>query len=196
MCNSHGRYSRIPDLFNECHTIEIANLIEWGYLIPGQTKNGTITWSRNGNKTGAINIWVNTLSENYHMTLSYNYRDKPVLYRVQLVSVPSNLGKGKVWYFLCPVTGKRCRKLYSIGEKFLHREAYQGCMYETQTYSQKNRYLVRQYDKYFCREKAHEQIYSKYFKTHYAGKPTKRYLKLQRKIQESRGISIEELMYS
>lgn len=191
-----GRYSSIPDLFDECHTIDLSSLKSWGYLKPRQTLNGTIRWSRNGFQTGYIDIGVNTLSENYHLTLSYNYRNKPVLYRVNLVSVPSNLGKGKVYYFLCPLTGKRCRKLFRMGAKFLHREAHPFAMYETQTYSPKNRHLVRQLDKKLCSEKAFEQMHSKHFKTHYAGKPTKRYKKLLQKIEEARGISITELLCS
>ena len=70
-----------------------------------------------------------------YIELDYNYRDKPQNYKVNLVRVPSNLGKDFVWYFHCPKTNKRCRKLYSVNGMFLHREAYKGCMYETQTYS-------------------------------------------------------------
>ena len=189
-----GRQSTIPDLYNECHTIDIGSLCRWGYLKPDQKKTGTITWSRNGNKTGCIDITVMNYSDVPYLELDYNYQQNPIKYRVLLVSVPSNIGKGKVWYFLCPVTKKRCRKLYRIGARFLHREAYQACMYETQTYSKKNRYLVRQYDKYFCREKAYEKIHSKHFRTHYAGKPTKQYQKLTKQIEDSRGVSLEELM--
>ena len=191
-----GRYSTIPDLFNECHTIDINDLSRWGYLKPNQSMNGTIKWSRNGNNTGSIGITVMNYSDVPYMELNYNYQQKPINYRVLLVSVPSNLGKGKVWYFLCPVTRKRCRKLYCIGGRFLHREAYTGCMYETQTYSKKNRYLFRQFNKHFGRDKAHEKIFSKHFKTHYAGKPTKRYQKLLKQIEASKGICLSSLMCS
>lgn len=191
-----GRYSRIPDLLNECDTISATSLKRWGYLKPGMMQRGTITWSRNGTKLGCIDIAVNTYSEGPYLELDYCYRKAPVKYRVQLVSVPSNIGVGRVWYFLCPVTGKRCRKLCRVGPGFLHRDAHSGpgCMYETQTYSSRNRNLVSLYDKYFRKEKAYEQIYSKHFKTHYAGNPTKRYLKLLRQIQESKGISLTALM--
>lgn len=192
-----GRYSSVPDLFDECQTIDIGRLSQWGYLQPGQNKSGSITWSRNGNKTGCIDIGVNTLSEDcYSLTLSYNYMDKPVLYMVPLVSVPSNLGKGKVWYFVCPLIEKRCRKLYRLGAKFLHRDAHPFALYESQTYSHKNRALLRLYDKKFGSDKAYDQIYSKHFKTHYAGRLTKRYQRLLKKIEESKSVSfsIEELM--
>ena len=193
-----GRTSTFPDLFDECQTIEIGKLAEWGYLQPGQIKNGTITWSRNGNKTGCIDIGINTQCDSPYLILDYKFREIPINYRVQLVSIPSNLGKGKVWYFLCPLIGKRCRKLYRLGAKFLHREAHPFAFYESQTYSHNNRNLLRLFDKKFGSEKAYDQIYSKHFKTHYAGKPTKRYKKLLRQIEVSRSVSISyaELMCS
>jgi hypothetical protein len=191
-----GRYSRIPDLLNECDTVSVTSLIKWGYLKPGKIHQGTITWSRNGNKLGCIDIAVNTISENPYLELNYCYRQNPVKYRVELVSIPSNIGRGRVWYFLCPATGKRCRNLYRVGAKFLHREAHAGpgCMYETQTYSSRNRFLVRQYDRVFGRDKLHEHMYKKHSRTHYAGKPTKRYLNLLKKVEQANGISITALM--
>jgi len=70
-------------------------------------------------------------------------------------------------------------------------------MYEKQTYSHKNRSLFKQFDIAFGADKLYEQLYSKYFKTHYAGKPTKRYVKLMQKINESESIPYEqkELFY-
>ncbi len=52
-----------PTLYNEALQISISKLKEWEYLNPEQIKSGTLTWSRNGNKTGSISIKVNTHSE-------------------------------------------------------------------------------------------------------------------------------------
>ncbi|MEH6405997.1 MAG: hypothetical protein V7767_01830 [Leeuwenhoekiella sp.] len=71
------------------------------------------------------------------MELDYNYKKEPRNYKVNLVSIPSNIGNGKIWYFLCPETNKRCRNLYSIGGYFLHRKAFKGAMYESQKQSKK-----------------------------------------------------------
>ncbi|WP_345159482.1 hypothetical protein [Pontibacter saemangeumensis] len=167
-------------------------LREWGYLKPNQRRSGTLNWSSNGHTIGSISIVVDTRYDWSHVELNYKHRDKPVNYTVDLVSVPSNIGKGVVWYFQCPHTGKRCRKLYSIGERFLHREAYTGCMYESQTHSQKNRKLFKLYEKVFSSDKLYEQLYSKHFRSSYAGKPTKRFVKLMQKIKESERITYRE----
>jgi len=188
-----------PTLYNEALQISISRLKKWEYLNPEQIKSGTITWSRNGNQTGSISIKVNTKSEQPYIELDYKYRDEPRNYKVRLVSIPSSLGKGVVWYFVCPVTKKRCRKLYSIGGYFLHREAFSGCMYETQTHSKKYRQLDKALGAYFRTDELYSQLYQKHFKKTYAGKPTKRYLRIMEQIQKAESIpyhEIERLMLS
>ena len=182
-----------PTLYNEALQISISKLKEWEYLNPEQIKSGTITWSRNGSQTGSISIKVNTHSEQPYIELDYKYRDEPRNYKVSLVSKPSNLGKGLIWYFLCPQTNKRCRKLYSIGGYFLHREAFNGCMYETQTQSKKYRQLDKTLGAYFKSDNLYSELYKKNFKKTYAGKPTKRYLKLTQQIQRAESIPYHEI---
>lgn len=186
------KHHTFPTLYNEALQIHISKLKGWGYFKPKQIKSGTLTWSRNGNPTGSISIQVNTRSEQPYIELDYKYRDEPRNYKVYLTSTPSNLKKGVVWYFVCPVTKKRCRKLYSIGGYFLHREAFNGCMYETQTQSKK----YRQLDKLMAFleiENLYSELYKKNFKKTYAGKPTKRYLRIMEQIQKVESIPHHEI---
>ena len=188
-----AKFPTFPTLYNEALQISITKLKEWEYLNPEQIKSGTLTWSRNGNKTGSISIRVNTHSEQPYIELDYKYRDEPRNYKVRLVSMPSNLGKGLIWYFLCPQTNKRCRKLYSIGGYFLHREAFNGCMYETQTQSKKYRQLDKTFGVYFKIDDLYSQLYQKHFKKTYAGKPTKKYLRIMEQIQKAESIKYNEI---
>ncbi len=183
-----------PTLFDELKTVSISFLKKHGYLKLNHWQSGIITWSRNGNKTGSISININTRLESPYLELDYKSNDTPIKYQVNLVSIPSNIGKGIIWYFICPHTRKRCRKLYLVGGYFYHSSAFRGCMYEKQTYSHNNRWLGKQFDKLFNSEKAYEQIYSKYFKKQYNGKPTKRYLKLLKQAKAGEGISEEALL--
>lgn len=182
-----------PTLYNEALQIDISKLKGWGYLDPEQIKSGTLNWSRNGNPTGSISIQVNTHSEQPYIELDYKFRDEPRNYKVRLVSIPSNLGKGLIWYFLCPQTKKRCRKLYSIGGYFLHREAFKGCMYETQTQSKKYRQLDKILGAYLKSDNLYSELYKKNFKKTYAGKPTKRYLRIMEQIQKLESIPYHEI---
>ena len=193
------KFPTFPTLYDEVLQINITKLKECDFLDPKQIKSGTLTWSRNGNPTDSISIVVNTHSEQPYIELDYKYRDEPRNYKVRLVSKPSNLGKGLIWYFLCPQTNKRCRKLYSIGGYFLHREAFSGCMYKTQTQSKKYRQLDKTFGAYFKIDNLYSELYKKNFKKYYAGKPTKRYLRIMEQIQKAESIpyhEIERLMLS
>lgn len=182
-----------PTLYNEALQIHISKLKDWGYLDKKQTKSGTINWSKNGNLTGSISIQANTHSEQPYIELDYKHRDEPLNYKVYLTSTPSNLNRGEIWYFICPQTKKRCRKLYSIGGYFLHREAFNGCMYETQTQSKKYRQLDKTLGAYFKSDNLYSELYKKNFKKTYAGKPTKKYLRIMEQIQKTESIPYHEI---
>jgi len=178
-----------PILFDECKPLYIADLKRLGYLNPNSYCSGIIHWTTNGEPTGSVSIKVNTASEPYYIELNYSVNSKPIKYRIRLVTLPSNLGKGVIWAFICPKTGKRTRKLYLVGDYFLHREAFQGCMYSIQTKSKRERKL----SKFFDTLKTAEQLESRYFKKYYNDKPTKRYLSLLRQYEKGLSISVSEL---
>jgi len=176
-----------PTLYDEVKTVSISFLTKHGYLKPKQWQSGTITWSSNGNKTGSISIRVNTQSENHYFELDYKCNETPINYRVKLVSAPSNIGKGVVWYFICPYTGKRCRKLHLVGTYFYHRSAFRGCMYESQTESKINRMITRKY-KSMWKGNEYDQLEAKHFRLSYNGLPTKRFVRLMKKIRKAKSL--------
>ena len=178
------RTSTYPTLYNECKTVSITKLKLWGYLCPNQLQIGGIKWSIDGCKTGSIDILIDMRTDHPFVELSYKIEGTPIKYKVELKAVPSNIGKGICWYFICPHTKKACRKLYLVGEYFLHRTAFEGCFYEKQTESHKSRNLSKWLDGLFGVDTAHEQIYSKHFTPFYKGKPTKAYLRLLQKIEQ------------
>jgi hypothetical protein len=179
-----------PTLFDEVKTISISFLTKHSYLKPNQLKAGSVHWSRNGENIGSISIKVCTYYENSFIEFDYKCNQQPIKYRVQLVSALSNLGKGLVWYFICPRTGKRCRKLYLADTYFYHRSAFKGCMYECQTQSKKLRALNNTLGAYFNTDQYYSQLYKKHFKKTYAGKPTKKYLWLMEHINRAERIDV------
>jgi len=187
------KFPTFPTLYDSVLTIDIAKLKQWGYLNTESFKSGIITWSSRGEKTGSISIKNGAIKQQLYIELDYNFQDKPLNYKISLTSVPSNLGKGKILYFICPQTNKRCRKLYSVCGYFLHRDAFNGCMYESQTKSKSYRQMEKQFGVLFKTEQLYEELYSKYFKKYYNGKPTKRYLKIMKQIQKAESISYDEI---
>jgi hypothetical protein len=186
-----AKYPTYPTLFDEVLQISVSKLNEWGYLKTNQIISGTIRWSRNEEETAKISIKVDTYSN--YIELDYSCDKEPVNYKINLVSLPSNIGEGKVWYFECPHTAKRCRKLYLVGKYFLHRKAFKGCMYDIQTKSKDARATNKMIESVFRTDDLYGQLYGKYFKRSYAGKPTKKYIRLMKKIQRAESISAHEV---
>ena len=170
-----AKSNTFPILLDEVLQINISMLP----LAPGQIKRGVIKWAENAN---GISIQIDTQNEQPCIELSYRYRDELHRYNVYLNSIPSNLNKGKVWFFVCPVSKKQCRKLYFVNGIFVHREAFNGCMYQRQTQSKKFRRYNKRLGALFELDESINQLHQKYFRKKYAGKPTRNYLKLLKKI--------------
>lgn len=169
------KYSTYPILLDEVKQISITKLKELGYFEPDRFKSGRLIWSIRSQEIGSISLSVD-LRKSPQVFLNYTYNKREnVSYRVELESIDSNLGIGKIWYFVCPHTGKRCRKLYGVSKYFLHRDAFSNVMYECQIYSKKARKIDKVFKIMNGEEKLYSELYSKNFKTHYAGNPTLRY---------------------
>lgn len=165
----------------DCLTISTTKLKEWGYFNLGQ-KKGTISWSRNGHTHSKIDVHVTYSEYDKFIILDYSTNGNPIKYTVEIIKMPSNLGKGFLHYFKCPQTNKICRKLYLYNGLFLHRTAF-NIPYQKQIESKYFREMTKVFDKMFVPDEVYFERYSKYFKTHYGGKPTKRFLKLENKLR-------------
>lgn len=136
-----------PFIFDDTKCITISDLRKLGYIKPNINKTGSVRWTDNkGVETGSITIQSKIKNDLKVLTLDYKCNnDKSFNYVVPLVTIPSNLGKGKVWYFICPFTNKRCRKLHLIDCHFIHRSAVPSGVYAKQIHSKKWREMERVY---------------------------------------------------
>lgn len=187
------KQSTCPIIFDEVLKIKISDLKRFGYLKYGLKISTDLTWNRNGQKIADIDIIIDMDRNAPYMELNYRCNNKPINYCVKIISMTSNLGKGEVFYFQCPQTMKKCRVLYQVGGYFLHREAFTGCMYEKQTESKRARTQTKMIDTVFRTDVLYEQLYSKHFKKMYAGKPTKKYIKLMKKIRQAESVPYYEI---
>jgi hypothetical protein len=184
-----AKYPTNPVLFDNCKIVSIASLKRWGYLKQNQIGSGVISWNQGGQKTGSISIQVNTHSPQLYIEFDYQANGTPIKYRVNLVSKPSNIGEGSYLLFVCPITGKHCRKLYLVDQYFYSRWAWRGCMYEKQTHSHK----ARQFTKTFAALTISDKLTAKHFRESYSGKPTKRFLALMGKYEKSKSDFLQSL---
>jgi hypothetical protein len=163
------------EIFDEVRQIDIAWLRNEGLLEPGRRVNGWLLSWKCGSR---VVIDVDTTSRFLRLTDGFG-RDQRS-YTVLLEGRPSNLGKGHVWYFVCPVTGRLCRKLYRINGYFFSRYAYPTATYRSRTEPKGDRKL-RKYitlNGTIKNPKAEWDFFNrKHYRTTYNGNPTKRYLK-------------------
>ncbi|MFM8440979.1 MAG: hypothetical protein ACKN97_06795 [Acidobacteriota bacterium] len=109
---------------------------------------------------------------------------------VELVWVPKPFG-GRQFDFVCPVTGKRCRTLYRfrhrLGGVFAHRAAFQKACYSIQTLSKTNRIFA-------TKHRTEAAIGKAGLKTAYAGRPTRRFSTLTRRLERAKDAELEAMV--
>jgi hypothetical protein len=158
----------------ECQRIELSYLLKKGLFPRDGRRYSTLTWSGGG----SIMICANNSPDKKYIELTYtvHYRGTGTkvdqCYRVYIDSVPSNLGKGEVYYFICPSTGIRCRVLYMAygSQRWKCRQAYNDRIYyPLQQCSKLDKYNT----KYWALDKRLYEGERKRVNATYRGKPSK-----------------------
>lgn len=98
-----------------------------------------------------------------------------------LIAKPSNLGKGLCWFFVCPVTGNTCRKMYYTSLYGYVSRALINAPYHQQTLSK----LDRQFKLLREPDKLREKLEAKNFKHQYNGQLTKKHKYLSNKLEQA-----------
>lgn len=121
-------------------SISVSELKSMGYFLPAATCSGVVTWKRGGSLIASVGFATKTTGVPV-AKFSYEANGRPVAYDVALRWKRSNLNpttEHGYYYFVCPVTGALCRKLYLVDGRFVGRKAFKP-LYEAQTESHKDR---------------------------------------------------------
>lgn len=161
--------------------------------------NQSMSWNVRGTNAGSIGFDVSFAENDRYLKLKYNHTDRdgvihPIDYKINIVGLPSNLGKGENLYFVCPVSYKLCKILYSCyGCKyFMSRGAYSNRIYYTsQMYSKHDR--VNNY--YFELENEIKDLKKKKTKSHYQGVKTHIQKRIERLEDKSLLFDMERTNY-
>lgn len=169
-----GRTYRTRSTTGEVTRIELRWMLDNGYFKPGGKKHSIMNWSNGSTISVKAANTEEELSLQLYYTITNSSGEKESLsYTIDLVETPSNLGKGKLLFFICPETGKKCRILYKAygSPIFKSRGSYSYKLYyEIQTSSKLYLHTTR----YFTLDKRLEKLY-KMRKTYtYKGVETKR----------------------
>jgi hypothetical protein len=149
-----GRFTTGAMSTSQAKRIELSFLLKSGILKKGHTIDGELYWNLGNEQIGYIKLVCSYTKKDLFIRVIYiatdnNGEKKKYDYNIELEEVESNLGKGKVLYMICPVSGKRCRILYLAynSEKFKSRETYQNRLYyRCQKSSKPNRWNTRYFE--------------------------------------------------
>lgn len=155
--------------------LELSRLLKVGYFTKDAEVSGSWSWS-NGD---AVEIFTKRMGAEVYMELSYTWTDsrsgqrEDVRQRFDMVSKPSNLGRGHVLYFRCPQTGRACRILYRAYYARTFRSRW-GFSYRLYYPSQVCGKLHRWDETYWSAERHLERSKGHRKPGTYRGRPTKR----------------------
>jgi hypothetical protein len=181
-----GRYSTGATTVKEAQRIEMSYLIKRGFFSCFGSAYGahkqSMSWT-NGNSISIETIHSPTATQlRLKYTISNQYTSEVVNmdYIVLIDWKPSNLGKGLIPYFVCPVSNKRCRILYRAygSHYFKAREAYNHRIYYEAQMSSKKYQIIDRFNT--VRWKV-EAIWARKRRKYdsFKGKPTKFVLKCE-----------------
>jgi len=107
-----GRKSTGSITLGEASPLRISDLLAWGLLRKGRTVEARIELI--GGIRATIITALETTAGTLDIALDGPETNPRPPQRVGIVSRPSNLGQGHIFYFLCPSTGRRVRALYKL----------------------------------------------------------------------------------
>jgi hypothetical protein len=169
-----GRNNTGGLLSKQCRRIELSYLLESKIIQQGSEVEASLKWTDDS----TINIKSKWCNEDIYILLDYTHTDyegnkKKLSYRVNITSLPSNLGKGRVLFMVCPLSGRLCRKLFmAYGSSYFKSiKAYQNRIYYTGQLSSK---LDRANDAYWQVFNRLKKDKSQRKQSHYKGIETKR----------------------
>ena len=199
-----GRYS-----YGGRDTVESACKIELSWLknngfFPkgGGSKYGSIQWSRNGERTGNIGIYVDTSAALPYMRFTYRSKDRDASdeewvdrnYQFPLEKVPCRYG-GYKWFVRCQLSkggvfcGRRVRILYLVG-------GYYGCRHcadlTYESCNEANRYRGGIF-RILSRSWKADEYLETLKRYSYRGRPTRKYRKY---LRLQGGYSSEQIEHS
>lgn len=143
---------------------------------------GSVIWTIGDEVASIIDYRLVTNSFPPMLFLDYTCAGLDVSQEIELVAIPSNLKNGYYWNFICPISGRHCKKLHLIRGLFQHRTALPGVFYRKQVRGKCP--LVRYADEHDAIIDILEATKQPYFREYYAGKPTRRCLRMLRKTEK------------
>lgn len=181
-----GRHSTGANAINEARKLDLRIMLNDGSIKNGSNSWGIISWNRGPSLIyKSCCTGVHKFLRVLYTVIDINGSETSYDYKINIETIPSNLGEGDVLYFECPKTHQLARVLYQAykQDEFLHRDYYLDVygrrLYYNSQIASKNDYQNTRYFNVKAQvDRLEESLFQKYRKIYYRGQPTKEYQKL------------------
>ena len=184
-----GRPYRGTDYVGAGPSLEVGHLRRNRIIVQGQTVKASFRWGSGE----VLDIEITWTREEPTLSLSFLDTDRESwTQRIAMRTAQSPL-QGTLLYFVCPRSGKTCRKLYRAyySRGFFHREAFTYRLYYPQQGSSKMSLPDRQLQ---AVERKLSRLKAKRRTSTYLGQPTRRAVRIAQLQEEA--LRLEELRWS
>ncbi len=175
-------------IYDDLPAISIYDLMKVGAQQRGVQTQWSVSLALTGHDNGQITIGVDISHPQPFITISQISNGQNRDYRVNIIAKPLQVNSGSNWYFICPVTGIHCRKLFYYRGSFQHRKAIPG-IYSRQLLSGNQRKIISSYNNINVLAALAQKAGAPYFRPVYAGEPTKIYRKISKVVYAGKELS-------
>ena len=167
----------ILENIDDLTTLSVTDCKRMGFFVPNALAKGAVKWTKRGTTCAEV-LFATDLRGEPTAYLAYSYNGETREYKIGLRWHTSNLNdKHGYFYFVCPKTGKSCRKLYLVEGEFVSRSETKTIYHQQGLSHNQRRGFIAYLDVLNKIETAEGQ---KYRRTTYRGKPTPYGRRLQR----------------
>jgi len=170
-----------PVIIDGLVCFSLRDLSRLGLLQRDSYKSISVSLIR-GNNSFNIQVAASTYPGDSFIQLEYEVDQEPVKYKIPLIQVPNNIGErfSACWYFVCPFTDQKSKKLHFNGTYFIHRTGINNGYYYQQTLSKNQRNSFSQGKKLRSLKEIISKSSRKYFISHYDKEETKAYQRIKK----------------
>ena len=180
-----GRPYTGADYTTNAYQLQVGDLRRRGVIVRGKTVRATMSWPDGGPTLDMESTWTD---REQSLSLSFRLGEETWTQRIAIQTAPSPL-QGELLYFLCPRSGKRCRKLFRAyhSHGFYHRTAFGYRLYSPQqassTYKRADRQLL-------AAERKLATLQAKRRTSTYLGQPTRRAVRIAELQEEAERLEV------
>ena len=158
----------------QAEPLNLRDMIQKGAVVKGEKLSGSITFP-SGSSVGFYSSYT---AEEKFLQLHYVMNNEKHREEIELITLPSNLKKGEILYFVCPRNKNLCRTLYRAYSSpiWKSREAYGIPIYYPLQLQSK---VGRDNSRFWNYERRLESLYEERQSYLFLGRPTKRLQRIE-----------------